>query len=492
MIDRQTVFEILRLDHEGISIRKISDALCLSRKTVAKYIDNPYPQRKSAKRASKLDPFKEQIKRLLQIDPKASAVVIKQRLEPLGFNGGVTILKDYLRAVRPAPATRTPYIRFESAPGEQMQIDWGHFGSLSYGATQRKLYALAVIESYSRMLYVEFTHSQKQESLHQCLLNAFCFFGGSPKQLVFDNMPTAVIERQGSLIRFNDTFLQFLTTFKIFPKACNIRAAHEKGKVERIIGYVRKNFWPLRVFTTLADVQSQLRHWLTTVANVRVQQTTGEPPSQRFAKVTLRPLPDLLPDCRQTEQLLVHKDFAVRFDGNCYTTPPWAIGKHITLKASQTTISLYHRQKIIAIHSRCWEKNQRIELPSHKELVKKIKKKLWQDRQIAVFASLAPQARAYLNGLADAGQPIKKNILRLLALKDEYGSNALIYAIEKAISHKAYGADYIENILYQEMTPQRSHPPVKLKDDALNRIRLTQPCLADYDSLILKRRHQDD
>ncbi len=492
MIDRQTVFEILRLDHEGLSIQKISDALCLSRKTVAKYIDDPYPQRKSAKRASKLDPFKEQIKQLLQTDPKASAVVIKQRLEPLGFNGGITILKDYLGTVRPVPAKRTPYIRFESAPGEQMQIDWGHFGSLSCGATQRKLYALAVIECYSRMLYVEFTHSQKQESLHQCLLNAFRFFGGSPKELVFDNMPTAVIERQGSLIRFNDTLLEFLTTFKIFPKACNIRAPHEKGKVERIIGYLRKNFFPLRIFTTLADVQSQLRHWLDTVANVRVQQTTGEPPSQRFAIVTLRPLPQLLPDCRETKQLLVHKDFAVRFDGNCYTTAPWAIGKHITLKASQNTISLYDQQKIIAIHTRCWKKNERIELPAHKELVKKIKKKLWQDRQIALFASLAPQARAYLNALADANQPIKKNVLRLLALKDEYGSHALTYAIEKALAYRAYGADYIENILHQEMTPQRSHPPVKLKDDSLNNIRLSEPSLADYDGLILKRRKNND
>jgi transposase len=492
MIDRQTVFEILRLDHEGLSIRKISDALCLSRKTVAKYIDNPNPQRKYQKRASKLDPFKEEISRLLQTDPKASAVVIKQRLDPLGFTGGITILKDYLSTVRPAPTNPTPYIRFESAPGEQMQIDWGHFGSLSYGATPRKLYALAVIECYSRMLYVEFTHSQKQESLHQCLLNAFSFFGGSPKELVFDNMPTAVIERQGRLIRFNDAFLQFLTTFKIFPKACNVRAAHEKGKVERIIGYIRKNFWPLRILTTLADVQSQLRHWLITVANVRVQQTTGERPSQRFAKVTLRPLPQLLPDCRETKQLLVHKDFAVRFDGNCYTAPPWAIGKHITLKASQNTISLYDRQKIMAIHNRCWQKNKRIELPGHKELVKKIQKKLWQDRQIALFASLAPQARAYLNALADANQPIKKNVLRLLALKDDYGSPALIYAIEKALSHRAYGADYIENILYQEMTPQRSHPPVKLKDDSLNQIRLNEPCLADYDSLILKRRKDDD
>ncbi len=492
MIDRQTVFEILRLDHQGLSIRKISDTLCLSRKTVTKYLNNPNPKHKYAKRASKLDPYKEQIKQLIDADAKASAVVIKQRLQPLGYTGGITILKDYLRTVRPAPAKRIPYIRFESAPGEQMQIDWGHFGSLNYGVTPRKLYALAVIECYSRMLYVEFTHSQKQQNLHQCLLNAFGFFGGSPKELVFDNMPTAVIERQGRLIRFNDAFLEFLTVFKIFPKACNVRAAHEKGKVERVIGYVRKNFWPLRTFTTLADVQAQLKNWLATVANDRVQQTTGERPKERFANVTLRPLPPLLPDCRETKQLLVHKDFAVRFDGNCYTTPPWAIGKRITLKASQNTVSLYNRQKIIAIHTRCWQKHKRIELPAHKELVKKIQKKLWQDHQIALFASLAPQTRAYLNALADAKQPIKKNVLRLLALKDEYGSSALIYAIEKAISHKAYGADYIENILYQEMTPQRSHPPVKLKDDSLNHIRLAEPCLADYDSLILKRRKGDD
>ena len=201
----------------------------------------------------------------------------------------ITIVRDLLRKIRGSQKQRTAYIRFESEPGEQMQIDWGHFGSLIYGHTKRKLYALAVIECYSRMLYVEFTHSQKQQNLHQCLLNAFGFFGGSPKELVFDNMPTAVIERQGCLIRFNDAFLDFLTTFKIFPKACNVRAAHEKGKVERVIGYVRKNFWPLRTFTTLADVQTQLKHWLATVANDRVHQTTGQRPKERFGNAIVIP-----------------------------------------------------------------------------------------------------------------------------------------------------------------------------------------------------------
>ena len=91
MIDRQTVFEILRLDHQGLSIQKISDTLCLSRKTVTKYLNNPNPKHQYAKRASKLDPYKEQIKQLIDADPKASAVVIKQRLQPLGYTGGITI-----------------------------------------------------------------------------------------------------------------------------------------------------------------------------------------------------------------------------------------------------------------------------------------------------------------------------------------------------------------------------------------------------------------
>jgi hypothetical protein len=373
-----------------------------------------------------------------------------------------------------------------------MQIDWGHFGSLPYGSEHRKLYALAVVESYSRMLYVEFTHSQNQPTLHQCLMNAFIFFGGSPNELVFDNMPQAVIERQGRLIRFNDAFLDFLTTFKIFPKACNVGSPHEKGKVERVIGYIRKNFWPLRSFSDLIDVQRQARHWLNTVANVRIHQSTGEKPKERFANVKLTPLPHPLPDCRQTQQVLVHKDFSVRFDANAYTTPPWTIGKRLVLKADQITVSIYDRQRIVATHLRCWQRKQRIEIPAHRELVKKIQKKLWHDRQIALFAALAPQARTYLNALTKAQQPIKKNVIRLLDLKDQYGIAALIYAIEKAISHNAFGADYIENILYQEMTPKRKHPKVKLKDDDLNRIRLKQPCLADYDSIILKRRKIDD
>ena len=493
MIDKTTIFEIARLELLGWSDRKIASHLRVDRTTVKKYRENPNLQfKKPPSRSLKLDPYLHLIDQWLDQDPEVKATVVLQRLHNKGFTGQITIVRDLLRKVRGPQKKRQAYIRFESDPGQQMQIDWGHFGSLPYGHTNRKLYALAVLEAYSRKLYVEFTHSQKQQTLHQCLLNAFLFFGGTPQEIVVDNMLTAVIERQGSIVRFNDAFLDFLRIFNITPVACNPGAPHEKGKIEAAIKYIRRNFWPLRSFENLNDVQGQARQWLSTVANIRIHQTTGQKPDERFEDVNLKSLPDLLPDCREVCLLKVHKDFAVRFDGNTYTTPPWTIGKKLTVKADTATVTIYHGSKKVVIHQRCWQRHCRIENKAHKEQVKKIKNRLWQDRQIAAFASLGADARLYLQGLIEAKIPIKKNISKILDLKDEYGSAAIIAAIQKTLTYKAYGADYIENILYQEMTPKKYHAPVKLKKDNLNRITLTEPSLEEYDAHVLKRRKKDD
>jgi transposase len=488
MIDKQTIFEIHRLHHLGWSQRKIARALGVDRYTVKNYVNDP--QRKfnrTAARNLKLDPFRQLIQKWLEEDNEAKAPVVLQRLYENGFDGKITIVRDYLRNVRGPRKKREAFLRFESLPGEQMQIDWGHFGSLLYGETKRKLYALAVLEAYSRMLYVEFTHSQNQSALHQCLLNAFIFFGGSPKEVLVDNMLTAVIERQGTVIRFNDAFLDFLRIFNITPIACTPGAPNEKGKVESAIKYLRQNFWPLRSFDDLTDVQLQAQKWLKDVANVRTHHTTGQQPVDRFEKVQLNQLPELLPDYRQVISLKVHKDFAVRFDNNTYTVPPWTIGQKLIVKADAATVTIYHKQNKVACHLRCWQKKQRIESPTHAQQVKKIRKKLWQDRQIAALASLGLEARYYLKGIIDANLPIKKNVSKLLSLNDQYGTTLLIWAIRKALAFNAYGAEYIENILYQNSSPKKNHPPVRLKDDQLNTITLTRPCLADYDAHILKK-----
>jgi len=491
MIHRRTIFEIHQLQAKGYSCRSIARQLQISRESVAKYLADPVlVTRTRKKKSSKLDPYRELIENMIKECPDVPAPVVLQRIREKGFSGEITIVRDLLRKLRGKAKNRQPFIRFESQPGEQIQVDWGHMGTLTYGENRRKLYGLAVLEGHSRMLYVFFSHSQQQEYLHQGLLEAFIYFQGLPKEVLVDNMLTAVTERVGSIIRFNEAFLDFLGKFSITPRACTVRMPQEKGKVENAIKYIRQNFWPLRQFTDLADVQQQMRHWLDNVANVRKHHTTGQRPVDRLQG--LRPLPDLLPDCRQVCSLLVHKDFGIRFDGNVYTVPPWAIGKHVVLKADTTRLSVYFKDRMITCHTRCWDRRQRIELDVHKEQVKKIKKKLLRDRQIIIFLSLGEIALQYLNHLTDSKLPIRKNITQLLTLQDEYGDTSLLYGLKKAMEKKLYGADYIRNILYQEMTPVREHPPVRLKQGDLNDIRLTTPALADYDSIAIKRRNGND
>lgn len=486
MITRRDIFEIHRLKDQDFSERQIANRLHIDRKSVRKYLQSPeYRPAKQKRKPSKLDPYRDYIKELVSSWPDAKAPVILQRITERGFDGEITILKNYLRELRSSKAAA--FVRFESDPGGQFQCDWGHFGSLVYGDTKRMLYALVVLEAYSRMLYVHFSHSQNQASLHLGLLEAFHYFGGTSKEMLVDNMVTAVTERVGPLIRFNETFLDFLLNFGITPVACNVRRPNEKGKVESGVKYVRQNFIPLRSFKDLEDVQSQALQWLDGVANIRIHQTTGERPADRLKPQHLKKLPEILPDCRRTETLKVHSDFCVRFDGNTYTVPPWAIGKRVTLKADNRTVSIYHKDRLIAAHARSWHRHMRVELETHKEQVRKLRKRVREDRSVTLFLSMGQVAADYLEALSDAGLPLRKTVSRLLALQDRYDTQALVYALNKALTRNLYDAGYIENILYQEMIPEVDHPLVVLKKKDLNDIRLPSPSLERYDAHAVRR-----
>jgi transposase len=488
MIDQRTIFEIHRLAHEGFSVRKIAKTLGLSRPTTSQYLADPAPPRPRRPRPSPLDPFKDMSPPLLESDPKVSAVVLRQRLAEHGFTGGMTSVRQYLTRVRPAAAQKRPVIRFESAPGVQCQIDWGHFGSITYGATARKLYCLAVIACHSRRLYLEFTHSQRQDTLHRCLLNAFHFFQGTPQERVHDHMLTAGLERPGPLVRFNEHFLAFLRPFQITPIACNVAQPQEKGKVEQgAIHYIRHNFWPLRTFRDLTELQAQANQWRAQVANVRVHATTGEPPIQRFDPQAMRPLPALVPACRDTAQAKVHTAFSIRFDGHPYTVPPWLIGNAITVKADHHQVTCYFKDKPVATHFRGWQRKQRIALPQHREAAHKHHRRYWYSQEVAALISFGEIAQGYLEHLATTNEPRAQQVKTLLALKDDYGTQALLDAMQRAMLHQAFGAHYIDNILDQAMTPQRQHPPVRLKQAHLNQSRLEEPTLADYEAFVLKR-----
>jgi hypothetical protein len=149
-------------------------------------------------------------------------------------------------------------------------------------------------------------------------------------------------------------------------------------------------------------------------------------------------------------QAKVHTDFAVHFDGNTYTVPPWLVGKTLTVKADHHQLTCYLKDKAVATHPRCWQRKQRLELPQHREMAHKHHRRYWHSQEVAALISLGEVAKTYLERLARTQQPLTKSVKKLLALKDEYGAHALIEAMQRALRHQAIGVHYIENILIRK------------------------------------------
>jgi transposase len=420
-------------------------------------------------------------------------MVILQRLQAKGYTGGASILRMHLRKIRGPRKKPLACIRFESPPGQQCQCDWGHFGTLSYGNTKRKLNCMAVIECQSRLLYVEFTHSLGMMAFMRTLLNAFIFFGGTPKELVHDNLKTAVIERVGGIIRFNEDYLHFLRPFHITPYACAVADPASKGKIEKGgIHYVRYNFWPCRTFVDLDDVNRQAWQWLDQVANQRVHQTTGEVPLERFRAETLRPLPDTLPDTRDTATGKVYSDCRFKFDTNYYTTPHWLVGKNLDIKADNHTVNATYKDKVLITHPRSWLRREVIENSQHIQDLLRTRKRAQLDKQAEVFLSMGEVAKTFLEGLAKAGKNLNQAIKKLLILRDQHGAETVIRAMQTALQYRAYGLDYVENIVRQQNRTVSHLEPIQLKDQKLNHLHLQETDLLIYDAIALKKRKNND
>ncbi len=483
---------LYRLHHEQKwSVRKIARQLHLARKTVRKYLCAPAGARTRRKaRTSKLDPFKPVIRELLERDPKASAVVLLRHLQPLGYAGRTSILRDYVRMVRPLVRPARAFVRVESSPGDRFEIDWGHFGALDYQGDRRKLYAFCLIECHSRRLYVEFTHSQSFETFVRCHLHAFRFMTGVARECLYDNLPAAVAEHEGNIVRFNPRFLAFARELGFYPRACHPGAAWEKGKVERGgIRYLRQNFWPLRDIADLADGNRQVRRWLDETANVRIHSETRQRPNDRFRPEALRPLPQMDPDYRDTAVARVPKDIRLRFDGNRYCVPARLVGRQLTVKADSSSVTIYDGRHEVVRYARSWRRGQTFG-------AERFEKELFDERPAAqrtrtqqrLVALLGSEADAYLRALAETDRSMARQLRELLALVRQYGPEAVAAALRKALAVGAIGADYVANILLQEHSPRTQQPPLVLKDPELNELATDPLSLLQYDAFILAQR----
>ena len=234
-----------------------------------------------APKPTKLDPYKAIIETRLEAYPELTAVRLLDEIRLAGYDGGYSQLKEYVRRVRPRPP-EDPVVRFETAPGHQGQVDFADF-RLPWG----KRHAFLVVLGFSRVLWLQFFSRQTMREVFEGLETAFSFFGGVPRELLFDQMKAVIIrdERsEGGRLTENDEFVRFASHHGFRIRACRPYRARTKGKVERPVRYVRSSFFYGRTFTSDSDLNHQARHWLDHVANVRIHGTLKERPIERLER----------------------------------------------------------------------------------------------------------------------------------------------------------------------------------------------------------------
>lgn len=371
MLTLEAWVDIKSMHRQGRSIRSIAKELGVSRNTVRRYLRGTQPPsyERRAKRPSLLDPFKDYLRKRLEEKPEIHATVLLRELRERGYRGQITLIKDFIRPLR-AERRRLEdlAVRFETSPGEQLQVDWSEFGRLADG---RKLYALALVLGWSRMLFVYFTSRMVVQELLYGLVQGFEYFGGVPKTLLFDNAKTVVL-RRGKTVEdstLHPRFLDFLGHYRLALRLCRIRRAQTKGKVERPIEYLWGSFvYPnLGCYQSPAEWNRAVRHWLEHVANVRIHATTRERPIDRLTREGLVPIASLRPyDLTWTEPRKVHKDCHFSFEGNRYSVP-WQHGHAAVLvrRYPEERIEVERDGEVIATHRLRAGKGQMITLPDH-------------------------------------------------------------------------------------------------------------------------------
>ena len=293
--------EIRVLSKHGKGVREIARELGVSRNTVRRYLREPEAARYRARpaRPAKLDAHKEYVRdRLASAAPDAiPSTVLLGELRARGYAGGYTMLKAYVAGLRPV-AVPEPVVRFETAPGEQMQADWA---VIRRGADRLSVFVATL--GWSRAAYVEFVGDERVETLMACHEHAFLSFGGTPREVLYDNVRTVVVDRNAygrGRHRFHPAFLDFAGHHGFRPRLCQPYRAQTKGKVERFIRYLRGSFWVPLASRLARDglaadkdaANAAARRWLREVANARVHATTGAVPAERLEaeRARLQPL----------------------------------------------------------------------------------------------------------------------------------------------------------------------------------------------------------
>lgn len=356
--------DIKTLRKEGHSIKAIARQTGRSRNTVRRVLRETGPTNfHQPQRHSQLDAFKSYLRQRWE-ECALSAVRLLPEIQAMGFTGSVVTLRRYLQTLKPErDRLRKLTVRFETPPGKQAQADWAYGGRfLDPAGHLFPVYIFVMVLGFSRMLYVEFTSSMKLPTLIQCHLNAFAFFAGWPLEVLYDNMKQV---RLGPT-ELNPLFLDFAQHYGFAIRTHRIRRPRTKGKVERMVYYVKDSFLNGRTATGLADLNAQAHSWLTYTANTRLHATTGQRPIDLWPQEKLTALNTVSPYqlCQRVPRQAGVDGF-VRFEKSCYSLPPEYAGKTVFIGRQEHKIIIRSQDMIVAEHSPAQKAGSTVADPLH-------------------------------------------------------------------------------------------------------------------------------
>jgi transposase len=348
---------ILELHRQGLSVSAIARQLDLDRKTVRKYIERglePPAYGPRLPRARLVTPFEPYLRQRIVDFPELTGSRLLREIKELGYGGGYTTVKDFLRTVRPQ-ALQVFERRFETPPGKQAQVDFAYFRTAftDEPGAERIIWLFSLVLGHSRMMWARFVARQDLQTVLRCHRAAFEALGGVPAEILYDRMKTAVrgeVDDRG--IVYNPKLLDLATHYGFVPKACRPYRAKTKGKVERPFRYVREDFFLGRSFRNLDDLNDQFQRWLDTVANPRRHATTGRIVVEHFAeeKPHLKALPASPFNAVLALDRRVTRDGMVSVGGNLYSVPDCTRRRVVEVHTFASEIHILERDKLLAVH----------------------------------------------------------------------------------------------------------------------------------------------
>jgi len=376
MVDLRGLMMILELHRQGLTVSAIAERTGRDRKTVRKYIRQglkvpTYKPR--GPRPTVVTPFAEYLRERVTAWPQLTGARLLREIRAQGYGGGKTALNAFLRTIRPA-AARVFEVRFETAAGEQAQVDFAEFKVVfddEPGRTHR-VWLFAMVLGHSRMLWAQYVLHQDLGTVLRCHMEAFERFGGVPREILYDRMKTAVLgeDTAEQAIVYNDKLLSLAAHYGFTPRACQPYRAQTKGKVERPYRYIRADFFLARRFANMADLNAQLQHWLATVANARVHGTTGRIVAEHFAEESarLKPLPAGRFDAVLRVQRRLSHEGCVSVDGNFYSVPDGTRRRVLEVEVTADQVRILEDGRLVAVHAVLQGRRQRSVLPGHRQV----------------------------------------------------------------------------------------------------------------------------